>query len=828
MRNKLCTQIVRMLSLLTIASLLVTILSIIPTHRVLGLGIVGTITRPGFQPRALALDESRNRLFVFDKSTAKVFIYNATTLQELGSVTTNLADSLSMVVDESRGKLYAGYFGPGVTVTDGIAVINIVNSTLIKYLPSGGYTFLTKDEDRDVVYASSNGSVTQIQVATDTQTQIAGIWGNVYTGMAVNPVTHELFVSNWSQNDGNLFVVNPTTLAIAATIPNMNGFGVAVNWTKNKAYVTYCQPAGYEALCIYDRDTGSVKRFRTGNDGSQPLVFNPLVNRLYADTEVNAVATIVDGSTDAFTNISIISALTAVGVHNSTDNVYYAGASATYVMEGSTGTIVAEFPVGASCSVCTSAIVVGQTSGLVYIINETSTGSVTVIRDTFPPGPLPYPWLGGVSVTSDRKVVAVARPHVGKEVASYDGFASGSLSAYVPMLFKNTYGTYSAALYVQNVNAGNIAHITVKFYDSNGALKCTMTDTIDPQAFKPYWVPTVTCDTGSLPDGWVGGAVVTSDQPIVAVGRPHVGTEVMTYDGFAEGSLTSYIPMLFKGAYDGSYNSAFYIQNVNAGNTASITIKYYDSNGELKCTKADTINPLASKGYWVPSATCDTGSLPPGWVGGVIVTSNQPIVGVGRPHIGTQVTTYNGSTAGSFSSYIPMLFKAAYGGTYNAAFYLQNTNASNQANVTIKYYSSTGVLDCTKADTIAPLASKGYWVPTASCDSGSLPDGWVGGAVVTSDQPIMGVGRPHIGAQVTTYNGFTAGSVNSFLPMLFKSAFDGTYNAAFYIQNTENSDAAITIKFYDTSGKLTCTRQDTVAALSTVGYWMPTVTCIRN
>jgi len=435
-------------------------------------------------------------------------------------------------------------------------------------------------------------------------------------------------------------------------------------------------------------------------------------------------------------------------------------------------------------------------------------------------------WVGSVSITSNKQVVAVGRPHVGNEVASYDGFASGSLNAYVPMLFRDAFGgSYDSALYVQNVHTTNTANVTLKYYDSNGMLNCTKADTIAPLASKGYWLPSVTCDSGSLPTGWVGGVKVESDQPMVAVGRPHIGAEVMTYDGFTSGSLSSYIPMLFNGAFGGSYNAAFYVQNVDASNTANVTLKYYDSAGMLNCTKADTIAPLASKGYWVPSATCDSGSLPAGWTGGVVVSSDQPIVAVGRPHVGTQVTTYNGFTAGSVSSYIPMLFKGAFGGSYNAAFYVQNVDETNTANVTIQYYDSAGTLKCTKADTIAPLASKGYWVPAATCDSGSLPAGWSGGVVVTSDQPIVGVGRPHIGTQVTTYNGFTGGSLSGYLPMLFRDAFGGSYNAAFYVQNTENSAASVTVNFYDSNGNLSCIHTDTIPALSTLGFWMPSVTC---
>ena len=434
-------------------------------------------------------------------------------------------------------------------------------------------------------------------------------------------------------------------------------------------------------------------------------------------------------------------------------------------------------------------------------------------------------WVGGFKVEADRNVVAVGRPHIGSEVASYGGFSSGSLTAYVPMLFKGAFGSYDSALYVQNVHDTNTANITIKYYDSTGILKCTKADTIAPLASRGYWLPSVTCDTGSLPAGWVGGAVVTSDQPIVAVGRPHVGGEVMTYDGFASGSLSTYVPMLFKGAFGGSYNAAFYVQNAHASNTASITIKYYDSSGLLKCTKADTVAPLASKGYWVPTATCDTGSLPAGWVGGVVVTSTQPIVAVGRPHIGSQVTTYNGFPAGSASAYVPMLFKDAFG-SYDSAFYLQNTHDTNTANVTIKYYDSAGALNCTRTDTIAPLASKGYWLPTATCDTGSLPAGWVGGVVVTSDQPLVAVGRPHLGAQVTTYDGFAVGSLNTYVPMLFRDSFGGSYDSALYLQNLDPANMAnLTIKLYDASGNLACTVTDTLSALASKGYWLPGFLC---
>ena len=263
---------------------------------------------------------------------------------------------------------------------------------------------------------------------------------------------------------------------------------------------------------------------------------------------------------------------------------------------------------------------------------------------------------------------------------------------------------------------------------------------------------------------WAGSVSISSNRPVVAVARPHVGEEVASYDGVSSGSLTAYVPMLFKGSFGGSYNAALYVQNIDPTHTANITVKFYDNAGTLSCTETPRSRLWASKGYWVPDLTC----LPAGWVGGAVITSDFNIVAVGRPHVGPEVMTYNGFSSGSLTSYLPMLFKNAWG-SYDSAFYVQNVDTADTANITIKFYDSAGTLSCTLTDTVAPLASKGWWVPNQSC----LPVGWVGGAVVTSDQPIVTIGRPHVGSQVTSYSGFPAGSPSMYVPMLFKNAFGG-------------------------------------------------------
>lgn len=392
--------------------------------------------------------------------------------------------------------------------------------------------------------------------------------------------------------------------------------------------------------------------------------------------------------------------------------------------------------------------------------------------------------------------------------------------AYLPMLFKNAFGgTYNSAFYVQNVSNTTPTKVVIKFYDTNGVLNCNLSAIIAPLASQGWWLPALGC----LPTGWVGGAYVTSVQPIVAVGRPHIGTEVMTYNGFDKGTRETYLPMLFKNAFGGGYKSAIYVQNVDSAGTANISIEFYNQDGVSIYTLTDSIQPLSSKGWWLPALS----GLPEGWVGSAIVRSNRDIVAVGRPHAGSEVMTYNGFTAGDNASYLPMLFKNAFaGGTYKSAFYIQNVDDWSSANVTIRYYNDAGTLNCTMTETIPPMASRGYWLPSVSC----LSDGWVGGVQVTSNRPIVLVGRPHIDAQITTYNGFTSGATQAFVPMLFKNAFSGgTYKSAFYIQNLSSTTTAnITIRYYNSFGTQSCSVTDTIPRLASKGYWLPGLSCLPN
>ena len=183
---------------------------------------------------------------------------------------------------------------------------------------------------------------------------------------------------------------------------------------------------------------------------------------------------------------------------------------------------------------------------------------------------------------------------------------------------------YQEPMHTISGNA-NVAEVTLSYTD--GTLKSVTTDgngnysitvpygwsgTITPfrtgftfiPASRTYSTLKVNRMNQNYTASWYGGVSITSNRNVAAVGRPHVGNEVLTYNGFVSGSTNAYVPMLFKDAFGGSYDSALYVQNVDPSNTANITIHFYDNSGLQTHSIVNSLPPLASKGYWLPSIQC--------------------------------------------------------------------------------------------------------------------------------------------------------------------------------------------------------------------------------
>ncbi len=131
-------------------------------------------------------------------------------------------------------------------------------------------------------------------------------------------------------------------------------------------------------------------------------------------------------------------------------------------------------------------------------------------------------------------------------------------------------------------------------------------------------------------------------------------------------------------------------------------------------------------------------------------------------------------------------FALAQPSSYTSCFQLQNLE-STTASVTIQYYAQgNGTPVASPSDTINGNSSKTY------CPLSAVSSGFNGSVVVQSTTPLAAItnvsGNSSFGTYNASYSGFTGGSSQAFLPLLFKGNFG--YNTFFNVQNVDSSKTA--------------------------------------
>ena len=147
---------------------------------------------------------------------------------------------------------------------------------------------------------SGNAVIDVINILTDEITSVGPFAGTMYAKMAINPVTHELFLT--FIHETYVTVINGDDLSYADVeigdfivtppiIPN-GYFNLAVNYLENKVYLIsnqYC-------YIIFNRNDNSATYVNSTDGGD--IYFHPEVNRAYTSAEVNNDVIIIDGQAD--------------------------------------------------------------------------------------------------------------------------------------------------------------------------------------------------------------------------------------------------------------------------------------------------------------------------------------------------------------------------------------------------------------------------------------------------------------------------------------------------------------------------------------------------
>ena len=404
-------------------------------------------------------------------------------------------------------------------------------------------------------------------------------------------------------------------------------------------------------------------------------------------------------------------------------------------------------------------------------------------------GELPDGYRGSASVTSDQPFVALLARDVFKggqfQIAGDTlKLGRGTPTLYLPIVQNSA--QYVSRISVQNSSDTSDACIQIEYW-AEGAATVTAIDPPGPTEGCPNGgarVPprgTLLRDETNLPvSNFEGAAVVralatgtgvAADGQTLAASldtRDRNGAGLATYRGIGadELSATIALPQADRNASDrgATWSTRFRILNATPGATNEVTLRYEGSDGAGGRVEAEHTVTVTS------SLTCDqrltgvAGCLPPDndlpatFVGTVRIKATNPIAVVAqRLDQDGSLDNYRGLTteAASRQVMLPVVNKnyGPFGDSkgWNSSLRILTFDGST-AHVRVIYFSKqfpNGLV-------YGPVSVDGF-ATLRQWEDGSLPDGWVGSAIVVSDQPVVVVANIETevfsGDRVLTYGG---------------------------------------------------------------------------
>jgi hypothetical protein len=366
-------------------------------------------------------------------------------------------------------------------------------------------------------------------------------------------------------------------------------------------------------------------------------------------------------------------------------------------------------------------------------------------------------------------------------------------------------GGWWTGMQVVNVGTGT-ASVQVTLYDMNSSttfqsvaknLAANAAYTFSPLTDADWAVP--------IPTGFVGSAVVSSDQPILAIvseanNLAVGGTAAASYDGFTadETATRLMFPLVKLNSGSSQRTTTFFVQNTTstAANVyatfrvgASTYTSMYPSVGAYKL---QTINP-ADAGF------------PAGSVGSLEITSTVQLAGIYNEHqnsatIASVLAATKGfaPTAADTKLFVPM-YKQNYNTSYTG---LQVQNAGSSATTIYLTYTVTygGSGSYYTNASINPGASQTFF------NVSGWPTGTYGGVAVSAAQPLVAIANEtkYSTGQSAVYAAFANSKAqNCAIAPLWKTRWSGAstgQQSALIVQNVGSVDATAYVTFTMTAG----------------------------
>jgi YVTN family beta-propeller protein len=289
--------------------------------------VVDSIKRGGLWPAGLAVYETGNKLCVFDDRTNHLLVYDENTFVLLKEIvfTKPIYDPDSfggMIIDEIEGKLFVCIgIAWGSPDRVRVAVVDLIGDSILteipipSLLPQSVHGFVL-DQAINKIYLNNNYDLFVVDLGTEAVLKITLPGLHSKTGLSVNPITHEVFLTDTFDGD-KLFIIDGITYNITQ-IDAPFADAMAYNWQENKVYIITIP----FRIWIYDCDTGEEKWIEHHNDSEQ-MYYNPGGNNVYTSAEIACRTTIINGSDDNFFNLQVAGGLPAMGFRYETKHTYF-------------------------------------------------------------------------------------------------------------------------------------------------------------------------------------------------------------------------------------------------------------------------------------------------------------------------------------------------------------------------------------------------------------------------------------------------------------------------------------------------------------------------
>ena len=370
-------------------------------------------------------------------------------------------------------------------------------------------------------------------------------------------------------------------------------------------------------------------------------------------------------------------------------------------------------------------------------------------------------------------------------------------------LFQYNIDGYTSTLHLQNPNSTN-ANVMLEFDGDNGTITLN-------QVVSAYGTLTLPANEVTGLSNGLYSLAITSDQPVhTVINAMRSSSDKFTaYSGIHNDGTTMhqptspYTPTQYIQTFGLFFNDpVLRLQNLGSI-TTTVVVDFYYSSGYLIDSVTSTISP---RGNWVLGS--DT--IPDGYFELAIVSSDQPVDGLLRTQLYSHDIVQNSLGSGSTHAYMPRVFKYV-SNSPDTTLFVANT-ASIPITVTLKFYATNGTLGTTHIYTLSAHDSE-----YLDLDDLTLSDGiWSVSGTATGNfvlsEIFLNDFRPPYG--FSTY-GNSSPSYSRVLPHIART--DQSYTS-FSIQNTGNSNASVTVDYYNISGTVVFSQETTIASDGWVRY----------